>query len=186
MKLTKSLAAIGVSAMMVMSVGALAGCNAANEANEEVIREAITQELDPYKNHDSRAVDQIRSQNAVALATVGIDGEQYAEALLDGFDYAIEDVTVDGNNATATLVMTQKNIDENEAEAIMEELVEDPAFVAMTDDERKAAVGEKIFEYIESVPSAPQDPVELEFVMEGNMWNLTDDSKTKMESLFTF
>ena len=108
MKLTKSLAAICASAMLVVSVGALTGCNA-NEANEEVIRESMTKELDPYKNHDSSVISQIQSQNAVALATVGVDGKEYAEALLDGFDYSIEDVTVDGKNATATIVMTQKD-----------------------------------------------------------------------------
>lgn len=185
MKLTKSLAAIGVSAMMVMTLGTFTGCNA-NEANEQVIRDSLTKELDPYKNHDSSVISQIQSQNAVALATVGVDGKEYAEALLDGFDYAIEDVTVDGKNATATLVMTQKDIDEDQAEAIMEELSEDPTFAEMSLDERKAALGDKIFEYIASVPAAAQEPVVVEFVMNGNIWELTDASQQRMQSLFTF
>lgn len=185
MKLTKSLAAICASAMLVVSVGALTGCNA-NEANEEVIRESMTKELDPYKNHDSSVISQIQSQNAVALATVGVDGKEYAEALLDGFDYSIEDVTVDGKNATATIVMTQKDIDEDQAEVIMEGLSEDPAFLAMSTDERKAALGDKIFEYIASVQAAPQDPVTIDFVMNGNMWEPTEESKTRLQSLFTF
>ncbi len=185
MKMARPLAAIGVTAMMVFTLGAFTGCNA-NEANEEVIRTSITEELDPYKNHDSTVVNQIRQQNAVALATVGLDGQEYADALLDGFDYTIEDVTVDGSDATATIVMTQKDLDEDQVEAMMDELSEDPEFAEMSLDERKAAVSGKIMEYIASVPAAPQDPVTLEFVLNGNQWEPTDTTTMKLQNLFTF
>ena len=56
----------------------------------------------------------------------------------------------------------------------------------MSTDERKAALGDKIFEYIASVQAAPQDPVTIDFVMNGNMWEPTEESKTKLQSLFTF
>ena len=185
MKMARPLAAIGVTAMMVFTLGAFTGCNA-NEANEEVIRTSITEELDPSKNHDSTVVSQMRQQNAVALATVGLDGQEYADALLDGFDYTIEDVTVDGSDATATIVMTQKDLDEDQVEAMMDELSEDPEFAEMSLDERKAAVSGKIMEYIASVPAAPQDPVTLEFVLNGNQWEPTDTTTMKLQNLFTF
>ncbi len=185
MRVTKRLAAMGAAALMVAALGAFTGCSS-NAANEEVIRTSITEELDPYKNHDSSVISQIQTQNAVGLATIGIDGEEYANALLDGFDYTIEDVTVNGNEASATLVMTQKDIDEAEAEAIMEELAADPAFLEMSQDERKTAVSDKIFEYISSVEAAPQDPVTIDFVLNGNTWELTDESTARMQSLFTF
>lgn len=185
MKLAKSIAAAGVAAMMVFTLGTFTGCNV-NEENEEVIRNSITEEFEPYKNHDSSIINQIQSENAVALATIGIDGKEYAEALLNGFDYSIEDVTVDGKNASVTMIITQKDIDEDEAEAIMTGLAEDPEFVNMSMDERKALISEKIFEYINSVEAAPQDPVTIDFVMNGNTWELTDDSELRMKSLFTF
>lgn len=185
MKFGKSIAAVGVAAMMVFTLGAFTGCNA-NEANEEVIRESITEEFEPYKNHDSSVINQIRSENAVALATIGIDGEEYAKALLDGFDYSIEDVTVDGKNASVTMVITQKDIDEDEAEAIMTALAEDPSFASMSMDERKALISDKIFEYINSVDAAPQDPITIDFVLNGNTWELTDASELRMQNLFTF
>ncbi len=115
-----------------------------------------------------------------------MDGQEYANALLDGFDYSIEDVTVNGKEATATIVMTQKDIDETEAETIMEELANDPEFMAMSQDERKTAVSDRIFEYIESVEAAPQEPVTLEFVLNGNTWEPTEASATRLQSLFTF
>lgn len=185
MKATNKLATIAMSAVMVMTLGAFTGCNS-DEANEQVIRESLTQELDPYKNHDASVINQIRSANAVELATIGIDGEEYATALLDGFDYSIEDVAVDGDQATVTLIMTQKNISEDDATAIMEELAADPAFLEMDIEARKAQISDKIFEYIESVQAAPQDPVTIDLVLNGNMWELTDESEAKMENLFTF
>lgn len=185
MAFAKPLAAIGVAAMMALTVGSLAGCNA-DAANEEVIRTSLTQELDPYKNHDESVVNQIKSQNAVALATIGIDGQQYAEALLDGFDYSIEDVTVNGKDATATIVMTQKDLDEDEAEALMEELAADPELASMSLDERKAAVSDKLFEYIESVPAAAQDPISIDFVLNGDTWEPTEESTARLQNLFTF
>lgn len=185
MKAAKRVAAMVVAALMVASLGAFTGCSS-NEANEEVIRSSIAEELDAYKNHDSSVVSQIQTQNAVALATVGMDGKEYANALLDGFDYSIEDVTVDGKNATATIVLTQKDIDGDQAEAIMEELAEDPAFAEMSLEERKAAVSDRIFQYIESVEAAPQDPVTLDFVLNGNAWEPTEASEARLQTLFTF
>lgn len=185
MKATRLIGGIAATAMMVVTLGVFTGCNA-NEANEKVIRDSITEELDPYKTHDSSVINQIRTQNAVELATLGIDGDEYANALLEGFDYTIEDVTVDGKNASATIIMTQKDIDEDEAEALMEGLVSDPAVAGMSQDEIKTLISDKLFEYINSVQAAPQDPVTIDFVMNGNVWELTDESETRMESLFTF
>ena len=185
MKVTKRIAALAAAALMVASLGVFTGCSA-DAANEEVIRTSIASELDPYKNHDSSVISQIQQQNAVAIATVGMDCQEYAKALLDGFDYSIEDVTVNGKEATATIVMTQKDIDETEAETIMEELANDPEFMAMSQDERKTAVSDRIFEYIESVEAAPQEPVTLEFVLNGNTWEPTEASATRLQSLFTF
>ncbi len=185
MKVTKVLGSICAAAMMVAALGALSGCNA-DEANEKVIRDSLTEELEPYKTHDSSVIGQIRSQNAVALATIGIDGDEYANALLDGFDYSIEDITVNGKDATATLVLTQKDIDEAEAEVIMEELAADPAFAEMSQDERKAQVSDKIFEYINSVEAAAQDPITIDFVLNGNIWEPTEESQLRMANLFTF
>ena len=185
MKISKLLAAMLAAAMAVVALGAFTGCNA-NDANEKVIRESITEEFDAYKNHDASVVNQIRTQNAVDLATLGIDGEEYANALLDGFDYTIDDVTVDGKEATVTLTLTQKDLDEDEAAAIVEELADDPAVTDMSYDELKQAVSDRIFEYIASVPAAAQDPVTIHLELNGDTWELTPESEQRMETLFTF
>lgn len=184
MKLMKSISIVAAMALVAASMLTLTGC--ADKANEEVIRESIIEQFDPIKNHDDSITGQIQRQNAVTLATIGLDGKEYANALLDGFDYSIEDVTVKGKEASATLVLTQKDISEDQAEAVMGELAADPAFASMSMDEKKSAVADKIYEYIASVPAEPQDPVTIDFVLNGDTWELTETSKMTVANLFTF
>lgn len=184
MKISKLLVAVFATALMAMTLVGATGC--ANNANENVIRTSLSEELDAYKNHDSSIVSQIRMQNAAELAMLGIDGEEYANALLDGFDYSIEDVKVDGDDATVTLVLTQKYLDEEEAEALIEELGADHAFQSMSYNERRAAISDKMLEYIASVPAAPQNPVTLNLVLKDNVWDLAPESAETVQNLFTF
>lgn len=184
MKISKLLVAVFVTALMAMTLIGATGC--ANNANENVIRTSLAEELDAYKNHDASVVSQIRMQNAAELAMLGIDGEEYANALLDGFDYSIENVKVDGDKATVTLVLTQKYLDEAEAEAVMDELANDPAFQRMSYSERQTAISDKMFEYIASVEAAPQDPVTLNLVLKDKVWDLAPESAATVQNLFTF
>lgn len=184
MKISKLLVAMFATVLMAVTLVGATGC--ANSANENVIRTSLAEELDAYKNHDASVVSQIRMQNAAELAMLGIDGEKYANALLEGFDYSIEDVKVDGDNATVTLVLTQKYLDEDEAEAVIGALADDPAFLSLSYSERQAAISDKIFEYIESVPAAPQDPVTLNLVLKDKVWDLAPESAATVQNLFTF
>ena len=105
--LTKgALLALAVALAATMLTG-LVACG--GESAEDVIRKGVTEELESIKNLDQAALDEIMAGAGAAnagLEEYGIDMEEFCRTWLDGFDYSVDNVTVDGENATATATIT--------------------------------------------------------------------------------
>ena len=105
----------------------LGGCSSANP--EQAIRDDLTATLDEVKNVDDATIEELMgSVDTSQLEPYGIDGTEFARSLLDGFDYSIGDITVDGDTATAQVSITCKSAMDlyDELENMMTELSEDP------------------------------------------------------------
>ncbi len=145
-------------AAVVLSVGALS-LGACGPSAEEVVRQGVADELAA----DS-GVDQ--------LATYGIDAKSFIAAYLDGFDYRIDEVKVDGDSATATVVLTCKKFDAF-AQALTEattELAEDEQTAELDADQINEKVGQLVLEALGSVEPTESNPVELPFTRTDNAW----------------
>ena len=98
-------------AAVALSVGALS-LGACGPSAEEVVRQGVADELERLKTHDEALLDELAADSGVdQLATYGIDAKSFIAAYLDGFDYRIDEVKVDGDSATATVVLTCKKFD---------------------------------------------------------------------------
>ena len=76
------------------------------------MRQGVADELERLKTHDEALLDELAADSGVdQLATYGIDAKSFIAAYLDGFDYRIDEVKVDGDSATATVVLTCKKFD---------------------------------------------------------------------------
>ena len=135
-------------AAVVLSVGALS-LGACGPSAEEVVRQGVDQ-----------------------LATYGIDAKSFIAAYLDGFDYRIDEVKVDGDSATATVVLTCKKFDAF-AQALTEAttaLAEDGQTAELDADQINEKVGQLVLEALGSVEPTESNPVELPFTRTDNAW----------------
>ena len=134
----------------------------------------------PYQSFSTYAgnpyfidLDELAADSGVdQLATYGIDAKSFIAAYLDGFDYRIDEVKVDGDSATATVVLTCKKFDAF-AQALTEtttELAEDEQTAELDADQINEKVGQLVLEALGSVEPTESNPVELPFTRTDNAW----------------
>lgn len=171
MKSKKLIATIALTGLLAFSFVTLAGCG--GKSDEDVIREAITDELDAYKNLDESVVDElIADMDVDQLAMFGIDGVEFMRSYLNGFDYTVESVTVDGDTAQAVITLTCKSFSgyEQALESASESFGSGAAVEDMTVEEMYTMVGQLIMEALDSVEVAQTKPITIEYVKADNVW----------------
>ncbi|WP_165171752.1 hypothetical protein [Adlercreutzia sp. ZJ242] len=170
MKMKKLTAVISLGALLAFSLVALTGCGA---NDEQVIREAIADELDSYKTLDDEVVNTlIADMDADELSDYGIDGAEFIKSYLSGFDYTIDSVTVDGDTAEAVITMTCKSYSgyEKALEEAATSIMEDESILKMSEEEVNALIGSTIMDALDSVEVAQTEPVTIEYTKSGNVW----------------
>ncbi len=167
--------ALATTASIVLAFTLCVTC-ACSPSNEEVIRETVTKEFDAYKNLDDAAVSKI-AQNAEkeGLDQLGITGQDFAGAVLDGFDYSIDSIEVNDKAATVKLtVMSKSTADfETKLDADVNTFVEDPATEYMSVDEKNAHIGEIAMQAFKDTEIVNEE-VTLEFELQGSTWVCTN------------
>lgn len=158
-------------ALALFSVAGLSGC--ATESAEDMITAAISGELDAYKNMEDSVMTDIASKvEEQGLQTLGIEGQDFATAILDGFDYSIDNVEVNGDTAVATITIVSKSYSGFEAEVqnIVQDMLSNSAdFAGKSTEEVQAALGERVMAAFESIPVSTEQ-VQIEYKLEGNTW----------------
>ena len=104
------------------------------------------------------------------LDQLGITAEEFAEAFLDGFNYEVGDVTVDGDVATVDVTITSKSMDEISTE-FQNRFTEwasmvDPSTITSEDDLYKQ--GGQIFLEVTREAEAAERQVELTFTQDSS------------------
>lgn len=104
------------------------------------------------------------------LDQLGITAEEFAEAFLDGFNYEVGDVTVDGDVATVDVTITSKSMDEISIE-FQNRFTEwastvDPSTITSEDDLYKQ--GGQIFLEVTREAEAAERQVELTFTQDSS------------------
>ena len=153
--------------------------------DEEVIKEGIASELDPIKNLDDATLDEILSEAGSEFAMLS---KTLVKSYLDGFDYTIDSVEVDGDSAKATLTATCKSFTdastkaEELAEAFGEQMT-DEQLASMTQDDITAKIGEITMQAIDETQAIDM-PLVLTFTKNDNEWTPDADVLGSLLNLF--
>ncbi|MCL1890925.1 MAG: hypothetical protein FWG00_02735 [Coriobacteriia bacterium] len=152
----KTALALMLALVMALSLS-LVGCG---KSSEDVIRDGITEELEGLKTLNDDTVSQLLSDSAGAFTQFGIEDKEFFEAWLQGFDYSVDDVIVDGDNAVAKVTLTAKQMSD-----IM------TAFQANVDVTKTDlnALGPALLDAAKSAKTTTTS-IELPYVLRGNTW----------------
>lgn len=170
--LPKKIVAVVVScALCALSAVAFAGCGGMSD--EDAIRQAISKEFDAVKNLDANFMEEFGSGiDAESLEVYGIDTAELVMGYLEGFDYEIQSVTVDGETADAVVVLTCKSYTGFETELMKAAfgLIDDPSILLKSEEELNAMMGPMIMEALANVELAQTDPITLTYKKSGKDW----------------
>ena len=177
----KRLIAVGALALaMAFSACLVAGCS--GQSDEEVIRTAITEELDGIKNLDEETVSMLSEGMDVSqLAEFGIDGTEFMTTYLEGFDYYIDGITVDGDTAEAVVTLTCKSYSgfEQALTDAATDLMSNMSFedmANMSEEELNTLIGQTTMETLKNVEVAPCEPIAIEYTKANNTWTPSDSA----------
>lgn len=165
----KKVSAVILAGVLAVGVLSLAGCA---DNSKELIEESLTNQLDTFKNKDDSALSQIASvAEDNGLSQMGIDNQEFAAAVLDGFDYTIDNITVDGNTAKAdlTIISKSKSDFENKLNEAVETITNDPNLANMTQEEALNSLGDKVIEVFNNTEIITEN-VTIDYKLENDVW----------------
>lgn len=180
----KKFVAILTAGLLVIGALCLAGCG---QDNAQLIREKLAEELDAFKNMDDSAMSQIATvaENA-GLDEAGIDSQEFAAAVLEGFDYSIDNVAVDGNNAVATVTIVSKSSSDFEKrinEAI-QSITNDADLQSMDQDAIMDKLSSSVMQAFADTEIITET-ADIEYALNGNTWEPVqgDNSLAELDSI---
>lgn len=182
----RALACSLVAALVVACGLALGGCSGTSA--EDAIRQDLTSTLDEAKNLDDETIQELMdSLDTAQLETYGIDGTELVRSLLDGFDYTINSITVDGDTAAASVSITCKSATDlyNELGSVIDELSSDADFMTLLTDEDalNARIGELVMEAMNSLEPSTKD-LELTYTQTNGEWTMDSSSSAALSQVF--
>lgn len=169
-----------IAIALVFSCVLMLGITGCATDSESVIRDSIEQEFNSYKNADDLAMSRVATTaEKEGLTSLGISSEDFAAAVLDGFDYEIKNININGSNATADVIIVSKSMSDFESklsEAVQSFVASDSA-QTMTSDEKSQEIGNIAMNAFEQT-KVIEEEVQLDFTLDGNTWTSNNVSET--------
>ncbi len=193
----KKTAAIALLVMLLaLPLAMLSGCAPSPAESEKVIREYLVEEFDKVKNRDSAFMSSLglslmMNQDTDARTTLdsmGFSSDDVAEFLVSDFDYSVDKIDVEGDDAIASMTIKKRaysDIDDH-VWAIAEEVTNDPSLVAdMTQQESMEWLGDRVRERMAQTPP-DEEEMKLDFSFDPSTrtWKASDATDKKMQTLF--
>lgn len=172
------------AACALLAMG-LSACG--SQSAEDVIREGVTQELESIKNLDQAALDEMLAgagDTASELEQYGISLEEFCRAWLDGFDYSVDSVTVDGESAVATVTISCRSLI-GAMDAWLTDIMSDETLLSsdMTEEELNELIGSTLIEAIGSA-EIETNTADLPYVLNGDTWEPGDGFDAALAQAF--
>lgn len=186
MSIKKKLTCMAAALALAFSAAAFVGCSE-ESADEAMIREALTAELDSIKNLDDDFMTELTAGTDAEASTIyGIAFEDFMAAYLLGFDYDIEDVSVseDGASAVATVELTCKSLADMQTTltANIQKVLESEEAASMGEEELNDLLAQAVVEALGSVEPTAIEPIVLEYAKANNVWTPTSESEQAIVS----
>lgn len=169
----KKLVALASAAILVCGMAVLAGCG---KSDEEIITDLLTSEFEAMKTLDEEYVAGLaESAGANDLADFGIDATEFVKSYLDGFDYTLDSVAVEGETAKATCTVTVKSITEFYDKFTSKvNSMDYNELMNMSEDELNKKMGSILMEILDGLTPVKSDPIVLNMQKDGNTWAYAD------------
>ena len=190
MRRTAAKALTGMLCATLALVGGLVltGCSGADP--EEAVRADLTANFDQLKNLEGDALEEIADgMGNIGLEQYGLENIEVITAMLDGFDYTIDSVTVDGDTATAEVTVTSKsmselmNLDTDALTADLMEAVTSGELDPSDDDAINAWAGEYMMGLVEQIEPS-EKTISLTYVNGDDGWTMDDSSASEVAQIF--
>lgn len=167
------LSSLLVIAAMMGALTSLTACSG-QKSDDQVIRESLTAELDSIKNLDDSFVNELsESIDMSQLSVYGIDGVEFMKAYLNGFDYAIDSVTVDGDTAQAQITLTCKSYTGYQQalqDAVSLKIANPDELAGKSNDDINQEIGEIVIGSLDGVELAATQPITITYTRDGDEW----------------
>lgn len=166
---------VTLATLLALSIGmvGLASCSSGT-SDEDAIRASLSSELDSIKNIDDAFVNEFsESIDMSQLSVYGIDGVEFMKSYLSGFDYTIDSINVDGDNATAQITLTCKSYTGylQALQTTVDEVTADPdALAALSNDEINQKIGEIVIGSLDGVELAATQPITITYTKVDGTW----------------
>ena len=151
----------------------LSGCSSQQD-DSEVIRQSLSSELDSIKNLDDSFMNEFaESINMSQLSMYGIDGVAFMKSYLDGFDYTIDNIQVDGDTATAQITLTCKSYTGYQqalTEAVTK-ITENPEELAgLSNEDINKKIGEIVTGSLDGIELKATEPITITYTKVNDTW----------------
>ena len=166
-----------VCTALVAGMLALTGCSNGNSDKDQISKD-LTSQLDSFKSSCSQKLADELKANDASLATFGVDSDELAKALADGFGYKVGDITVNSgaNSATAEVTLTSKTaasvltaLTNNVPSAVGSLTLDDLS----SEDKINKFVGNQLLEAAKSA-GTESTSVTLTYSKNNNTWTMDD------------
>ncbi|MBE6470165.1 MAG: hypothetical protein E7000_00435 [Coriobacteriaceae bacterium] len=187
--ITRMLAIVLAAFLAIGAACVLAGCSGTSD--EQVIREGLAKELDAFKSPTKESLEpyigEIDSDQMETLESYGIDIYEFIEHAFRGFDYTINDVTVDGDTATADVTIS--NIDVAKvASSVMDTVSSDKDIAAKVQKLAEGGDQSEVMKYVFSLMYDAMDAATetvstdttIKLTKTNNQWDIDEDSISDM------
>ena len=155
------------------SLAMLSGCSG-QKSDDQIIRDSLTSELDSIKNLDENFVNELsESIDMSQLSVYGIDGVKFMKAYLDGFDYTIDSVNVEGDTAQAQITLTCKSYTaylQALRDAVNLRIANPDELAGKSNDDINKKIGEIVIQSLNGVELKPTEPVTIKYTKVDNTW----------------
>lgn len=164
------------------------GCSS-EPSIEQLIREDVTNTFDSLKNMDEGAIAELaEGLGSTGLESYGIDASELIKQMVDGFDYSIDSVEVDGDTATASISVTSKSMSELmdlDYDAMTNDLMSAiESGEVMADEEGiNAWAGAYIMDLVNGIEPSEKS-LELTYINGDDGWELDADSNNAVSQIF--
>ena len=179
------IAACTAAAVLVLGLGLMStGCSQEAETPSDpasLVKEELTKGFDQVKNElaniDSATLNAMFDSDDLAqFEAMGLDGAEFVKGLLDGFDYEIGDITINGDKAEAAVTLKMKDLKEwmGYVESGAVELAMNNPNI--TQDELMSKMGPLMMDALDQVQGMADIPITVEATETNGEWVVDSDA----------
>lgn len=187
MKKSNILKAAFLAALAMVALFAFTACGTSPDESKKMITDSLNEEFAMIQNPENFNLSEIFAQsNSAELEKMKLDGDTIAQSVYGGFDYAVDEVVVDGDKAVATITVSGKSSSEIKAklanleteipnllQAEMDARANDPSKGEMTEDEIYEFSGVQFMKAFEEAPVVTET-IQIHYVIENETWVAKD------------